>query len=147
MDRVQVAEERELVAQGIDRTLMRLVSGITTVSVRDEAYARLGPNLDARWADRNLGGFYADHMGHDLTLVFNAKDQPVYAWRKDRRLPADEAGVLACGGPAAGAPAFRGADRTRPPGQDLWPRRRTHHQRHRRGRRPVLHGRRRHRHT
>ncbi|MBR7618815.1 response regulator [Phenylobacterium sp. 20VBR1] len=95
VDRVQVAEERELVAQGIDRTLMRLVSGITTVSVRDEAYARLGPNLDARWADRNLGGFYADHMGHDLTLVFNAKDQPVYAWRKDRRLPADEAGVLA----------------------------------------------------
>ena len=95
VDRVQVGEERQLVAQGIDRTLMHLVNGINAVSVRDEAYARLGPNFDARWADGNLGGFYADHMGHDLTLVFDAKDQPVYAWRKDRRLPGDEAGLFA----------------------------------------------------
>ena len=87
-DRAQVAEERELVAGGLDQARDNLIKDITFVSVWDEAYRKLTGPIDLPWADAHIG-HYAGDRGHDLSLVL-AGDGVAAAWRGTARVPANE---------------------------------------------------------
>lgn len=92
VNQVQVSEERGLVTRRLERSLEGVITDITSASVWDDAYERLGPGFDAEWADINIGGYYADYLDHDVSLVLDGGDRPVYAWRGEARV---EAGSVA----------------------------------------------------
>ncbi|WP_421932809.1 ATP-binding protein [Phenylobacterium sp.] len=94
VDQVQVQEERLLVARRVERTLEQIVTDISSASVWDDAYVRLGPNIDETWADENIGRYYAQYLHHDLSLIFDSQDHPVYAWRGEGRIVAEQLGAF-----------------------------------------------------
>ncbi|MCI3131016.1 ATP-binding protein [Phenylobacterium aquaticum] len=89
-DRAQAAEERDLVSRRIDSLLSDLVQETLGVSVWDEAYETLtAPKIDTAWADTYVGRYYAEHMGHQISLVLDERDRTVYAWRGQARSSAE----------------------------------------------------------
>jgi sensor domain CHASE-containing protein len=95
LDELKVNEDRFLIANAVDRISTRIVSDMTTVTVWDQAYRNMRPGVDQAWADAEVGGFYANNRGFDLTVAIDEHDTPFYAWvgkhRADpaRRLPAE----------------------------------------------------------
>ncbi len=87
-DRAQVAEERDLVARRLDDARERLIQQITSISVWDDGYEKLAGPVDRAWADDNVGRYYANGLGHDLSLVLNGQDAVAYAWRGQGRIDA-----------------------------------------------------------
>src|SRR5690606_37503620 len=69
IDRVQAARERELAQIRLDRTLAGLVENINSSAIWDDSvWAFAGP-LNPEWLQGNFGDYYADFMGHAVTLV------------------------------------------------------------------------------
>jgi len=87
VDRLQAREERALVERTLDQHRNRLVRDLTTVTVWDQAYAILHPGGSQAWANAEIGTYFANNRGHDRTVVFDPRDRPFYAYRKDRELP------------------------------------------------------------
>ncbi|HEX5379726.1 MAG TPA: ATP-binding protein [Phenylobacterium sp.] len=87
-DRGQVAEERDMVSRRIDDARERLVQQITSVTVWDEGYQKLAGPIDLDWADVNVGRYYANDLGYDLSLIIAGGETPTYAWRGQRRVDA-----------------------------------------------------------
>ena len=81
IDRVQAAKERELAHIRLDRTLDGLVENINSSAIWDDSvYAFVGP-LDPEWLQGNFGDYYADFMGHAVTLVYDQQGRMVLASR------------------------------------------------------------------
>ncbi len=81
IDRVQAARERDLARIRLDRTLDGLVENINSSAVWDDSvYAFIGP-LDPTWIQGNFGDYYADFMGHAVTLVYDQQGKMVVASR------------------------------------------------------------------
>jgi len=84
-DRAQLVEERELMTHRVDSALNRLGFLVTAVSVWDEGYDKLGGAIDADWADNHVGRLSAENRIHEITVVLDGRDQPIYGWRGDGR--------------------------------------------------------------
>ena len=96
VDRVQVTEERALVANYFAHNEREMVRDLRTVTVWDDAYRALSPQFDLAWADTNVGRYYATFLGHAVTLVIDGEDKTVYAWqRHGRATPRQVAGFAA----------------------------------------------------
>ena len=87
VDRLQAREERVVVEQTLARALDRLASDVTAAAVWNQAYDKLRPGLDAGWMDAEIGSYYANNRGDDLTVALGPDDQPFYAWSGQGRVP------------------------------------------------------------
>ena len=100
VDKLQVSEERALISNYLQGSERELIRHIISASIWDEAYAKLSPNFDTAWADLYIGGYFAAYMGHELSLVLDSKDRPVYAWRDQARTaPSESAAFLKAAAP------------------------------------------------
>ncbi|MBT9470259.1 MAG: ATP-binding protein [Pseudomonadota bacterium] len=95
VDRLQVTEERALISNYLRGSEREMIRHIVSASIWDEAYTKLSPAFDNQWADLYIGGYFAAYMGHELSLVLDSDDRPVYAWRGDGRIaPAETTAFL-----------------------------------------------------
>jgi two-component system, sensor histidine kinase len=89
VDQLQAQEERALVERTLKRFERRLASDLTTATVWDQAYRQLLPGGDLRWADAEIGTYFTNNRGHDLTLVFDGSDRPFYGYTHKGRVGPD----------------------------------------------------------
>jgi signal transduction histidine kinase/ActR/RegA family two-component response regulator len=105
LDDLQAHEDRALAQSVIDRSLARVVTDMTTVTVWDQAYRELKPGGPVAWADAEIGSYLANNRGHDRSVVVDGRGVPFYAWRGTARAnPRDQRAFL-----AAAAPVMRRA--------------------------------------
>ncbi|HEY3694403.1 ATP-binding protein [Phenylobacterium sp.] len=86
VDDLQAHEERHLVERTLERFENRLARDVTTVTVWDQAYAQLHPGGDVKWADAEIGTYFANNRSHDRTIAFDGADRPFYAYAWNRRV-------------------------------------------------------------
>jgi signal transduction histidine kinase/ActR/RegA family two-component response regulator len=87
IDRLQVQNETRLADRRIQRTLEGLRDNVVSATVWDDAYINtLG--LDQAWMQYNFGDYYADYMKHEVTVVFDPKDELIYGSRESEPVPA-----------------------------------------------------------
>ncbi|WP_296598633.1 ATP-binding protein [Phenylobacterium sp.] len=95
LDDLQVRQDRARVESAIERSRQRLVSDLTTVTVWDQAYRELKPGGSLKWADDEVGSYFANNRGRDWTIVVDGRDRPFYAWvGADRADPAGQGRYL-----------------------------------------------------
>ena len=83
VDQLQLRQERVMATYVISRMQSRLVTDLTTATVWDQAYEKLRPGGDLRWADEEIGSFYTNNLGHSQVLVLDQQNRPFYAWIDD----------------------------------------------------------------
>lgn len=71
IDRIQVETERELAQVRLDRTLDGLIENINTSAIWNDSVTVLAGKPDLEWLQINFGDYYADFMGHAVTLVYD----------------------------------------------------------------------------
>jgi len=95
VDQLQAREERSLVTRTMARFQERLIGDITTATVWDQAYNELRRGGDVAWADSEIGSYYANNRGHDVTVVVDEQDHPFYSWAgAARTTPSEHAAFL-----------------------------------------------------
>jgi signal transduction histidine kinase/ActR/RegA family two-component response regulator len=80
LDDLQAREDRALVTGVIERRLHRIVTDLTTSTVWNQAYRELRPGGDPDWLDDEIGSYFANNRGHDLTIALDRTGRPFYAW-------------------------------------------------------------------
>lgn len=81
IDRVQAAQERELAQVRLDRTLNGLIENINSSGIWNDSVFMLAGEPDLAWLQSNFGDYYADFMGHAVTLVYDRNGQLILASR------------------------------------------------------------------
>ncbi len=71
IDRVQAEKERELAQVRLDRTFEGLIENINSSAVWNDSVTTLAGEPDLAWLQSNFGDYYADFMGHAVTLVYD----------------------------------------------------------------------------
>jgi signal transduction histidine kinase/CheY-like chemotaxis protein len=89
LDALQSREDRALVAGVLDRRLQRIVTDITTATVWNQAYRELRPGGNPQWLDEEIGSYFANNRGHDLTVAIDGEGRPFYAWKGEARADPD----------------------------------------------------------
>jgi signal transduction histidine kinase/ActR/RegA family two-component response regulator len=90
VDRLQAQEERSIVQTTIARAIDRLASDVASAAVWGQAYVKLRPGMDAKWADTEIGSYLTNNRGHDWIVAIDAQDHPFYAWADGHRLAPGE---------------------------------------------------------
>ena len=85
LDALQVREDRALVGGVLNRRLQRMVTDLTTATVWNQAYRELRPGGNPTWLDEEIGSYFANNRGHDLTVAIDKNGQPFYAWKVEGR--------------------------------------------------------------
>jgi signal transduction histidine kinase len=80
LDDLQAREDRSVVSRALDRALQRVVSDVTTATVWDQAYDKFHPGGDDEWADEEVGSYFANNRGHDVSVGIDGQGRPFYAW-------------------------------------------------------------------
>mgnify|MGYP000114840827 CR=1 FL=1 len=93
IDRVQAGTERKLAEVRLDRTLDRLIENINTSAIWNDAVTALAGKPDMEWLQVNFGDYYADFMGHAVTLVYDRHGELILTSRDSE--PVDPAGERA----------------------------------------------------
>lgn len=81
IDRVQAAKERELAQIRLDRTLNGLVENINSSGIWNDSVITLAGEPDLAWLQSNFGDYYADFMGHAVTLIYDRDGRLILASR------------------------------------------------------------------
>ncbi|MDP3802442.1 ATP-binding protein [Brevundimonas sp.] len=71
IDRVQAEKERQLAQVRLDRTLEGLIENINSSAIWNDSVISLAGRPDLEWLQINFGDYYADFMGHAVTLVYD----------------------------------------------------------------------------
>jgi signal transduction histidine kinase/ActR/RegA family two-component response regulator len=79
VDRITEARETRLMERSVVRRLTRLKDDVASVSVWTDAYDKTARQYDAEWAQVNYGTYFHDYLHHDVSLVLDARDRPLYA--------------------------------------------------------------------
>lgn len=85
LDDLQVREDRARVESAIARSLERVTSDLTTVTVWDQAYREFKPGGSLTWADEEVGSYFANNRRRAWTLALDGADRPFYAWVGEHR--------------------------------------------------------------
>jgi len=88
LDDLQAREDRARVTTALERSLRGLVGDVTTASVWNQAYDEFRPGGNLEWADEEIGSYFANNRGHDLTVAIDGRGRPFYAWAGDARAAA-----------------------------------------------------------
>ena len=94
IDAISKANEEGLIERALVREKERLVEDVSSASMWNDAYFGLD-RVDSEWLQVNFGDYYADYMGHEVTIAYNGHGMPVYASRESEAVdPASERAVL-----------------------------------------------------
>lgn len=100
VDRLQAREEHLVVRQTLERSLLRLDSDVAAAAVWDQAFETIRPGVDLGWMDSEMGSYYANNRGDDLSVVLDSENRPFYAWvDQGRATPASQAALVAAAAP------------------------------------------------
>ncbi|WP_293681677.1 histidine kinase dimerization/phospho-acceptor domain-containing protein, partial [uncultured Phenylobacterium sp.] len=105
LDDLQAREDRALVQSVLQRSLSRIVSDMTTVTVWDQADRELKPGGDIAWADAEIGSYLTNNRGHERSVAIDRGGTPFYAWAGPARADPRKQGPFL----AAAAPVIRQA--------------------------------------
>ncbi len=95
VDDLTAREEQALVSRTIDRRLEQMTEDVTSATIWDDAWTSTAPRLDMAWIHVNFGEYYAQYMGHDRTVVFDAADALRYASTAGEAQPVETATAFA----------------------------------------------------
>lgn len=73
------ARESRLMDRSVERRLVRLKDDMASVAVWNDAYEFTVRAFDPDWAEVNYGVYFHQYLHHDLSIVIDADDQPIYA--------------------------------------------------------------------
>ena len=93
LDHMESQDEHELVQRTIQRDLGRMTRDLTSATVWEDAVEAMGPPVDRAWADVNLGEYYHEYFGHDLTFVVR-DGQVIYGSLAGARVSPSALGAL-----------------------------------------------------
>jgi signal transduction histidine kinase len=100
LDDLQAREDRALVQSVLQRSLSRIVTDMTTVTVWDQADRELKPGGDIAWADAEIGSYMTNNRGHDRSVAIDRDGTPFYAWEGPARAdPRKQGPFLAAAAP------------------------------------------------
>ena len=91
VDDVLLTEEQNLVSRQLIQNTEQLVPDVTSISVWQQAYVRMVPNMDMDWVDMEIGLYLRENMNHHMTIILDGDGKVVYAWREDSRIPLKDA--------------------------------------------------------
>lgn len=91
IDRLQAEKERELAQVRLDRTFEGLIEAINSSAIWNDSVITLSGEPDLEWLQINFGDYYADFMGHAVTLVHDRHGELILASRDSEPVePASE---------------------------------------------------------
>ncbi|HEX7885904.1 MAG TPA: ATP-binding protein [Phenylobacterium sp.] len=100
LDALQAREDGARVSSALDRALGGIVKDITTATVWDQAYREFRPGGSLKWADEEIGSYFANNRGHDISVGIDGHGRPFYAWRgRTRADPRQQGRFLADAAP------------------------------------------------
>ena len=88
VDRVQRENEIALAGLRLGRMQEKTLEDVQSSAVWNDAVAGFG-RADAKWIQENFGDYYADYMGHDVTLAFDSAGQMILASRESEPVAAE----------------------------------------------------------
>jgi len=93
IDTLSRQNEQDLIDRAVAHELAKLTEDVTSATIWTDAYFALLRG-DAAWLQTNFGDYYANYMGHEVTIVFDATGAPAYASRDAAAVdPATESDV------------------------------------------------------
>jgi signal transduction histidine kinase len=95
VDDLAARGEQALVSRTIDRRLEQMTEDVVSATIWDDAWTSTAPRLDMAWIDTNFGEYYAEYMGHDRTVLFDAADGLRYASAGGEITPVADAAAFA----------------------------------------------------
>ncbi|HWQ86463.1 sensor histidine kinase [Brevundimonas sp.] len=81
VDRVQTAREQQLAEVRVARMLEDLTENINSSAIWNDSVITLAGEPDLEWLQINFGDYYADFMGHAVTLVYDRRGDLILASR------------------------------------------------------------------
>ena len=81
IDRVQAAKERELAQIRLNLTLDGLTGNINSSAIWNDSVITMAGEPDLAWIQSNFGDYYADFMGHAVTLVYDGRGRLILTSR------------------------------------------------------------------
>jgi len=87
VDRVQRENEIALAGLRLERMQEKTLEDVQSSAVWNDAVAGFG-RTDLEWIQENFGDYYADYMGHDVTLAFDSAGQMILASRESEPVAA-----------------------------------------------------------
>lgn len=95
IDRVQAGKEMDLVRVRLDRMKAKAVEDVRSATVWNDSVSAFQRG-DREWMQLNFGDYYADYMGHEVTLAFDSSGRVVQASRDSEPVaPGTEAPLAA----------------------------------------------------
>ena len=79
VDGLEADRETAQVRRSIRHSLERTVQAVDTATTWDEAVKATREPIDIKWVHDNFGVYYSRYFGHDVTLLFDHRGEPVYA--------------------------------------------------------------------
>ncbi len=95
VDEMTARQEQALVTRTLDRRLEQIAEDVTSATIWDDAWTNTTSRLDMAWIDTNFGVYYAQYMGHDVTVLFDAAGDLRYASRGGELAPVKDAKAFA----------------------------------------------------
>lgn len=95
VDDLTARGEQTLVSRTIDRRLEQMSEDVVSATIWDDAWTNTFTRPDMAWIDTNFGEYYAEYMGHDRTLLFDAADGLRYASAAGEMTPVADAKAFA----------------------------------------------------
>jgi signal transduction histidine kinase len=95
VDRVQTAREQQLAEVRVGRMLEGLTENINSSAIWNDSVVALADKPDMEWLQINFGDYYADFMGHTVTLVYDRHGALILASRDSEPVaPASEQALI-----------------------------------------------------
>ncbi len=99
VDDIARRSETRLVTRATERVLTKMAEDVASAAIWSDAYFSVGKK-DAEWLQINFGDYYADFMGHEVTIAYDGDGSPFYASRESEPAsPADESAFIAATAP------------------------------------------------
>lgn len=95
IDRIDTAEERAMVERRLTGTLEKLTEDVNSASIWNDSVKALSGAPDLEWLQLNFGDYYADYMGHGVTLTYDGRGRLIAASRDSEPVAPDTEGVFA----------------------------------------------------
>ncbi|MDP3379099.1 MAG: ATP-binding protein [Brevundimonas sp.] len=87
IDGVELENEIALVELRLQRMQEKTLEDVQSAAVWNDAVLAFG-RADLEWMQTNFGDYYADYMGHDVTLAFDSSGQLIQASRESEPVAA-----------------------------------------------------------
>jgi signal transduction histidine kinase/CheY-like chemotaxis protein len=111
VDGLSERAEVRLVTRATERALTQVGEDVASAAIWSDAYFALD-RKDAEWLQVNFGDYYADYMGHVVTIAYDGKGEPIYASRSSEPVaPSEEAAFIAAAAPLVKAVRYESPSR------------------------------------